>query len=336
MKRGEGVRPLNKEIISQYDINIRKYQYIRSAYYLETNKGKFLLRKVDLPKEQILFDYEVDTHLKDNNFKSINAIYTTKKRIPYAVFGEQLYMMQNYIEGEETDFKNFEDLKNTVYILAEFHKAARNMISKTRDADKINVKNIYDYYTKRNIQNTKLKKGIVALKQKSKFEIMFLDHCDHYTRLEQMALDGISRDLAMQLTQKVKCDHTIAHKDYMYHTVNKTNTRQYIINNVDVCNYDIQIIDLAHILERIMQKNDWDVEVLYELIKAYDSKKTLLKEEFEMLKAMMIYPEKYNSICTKYLGSKRRWNYNMFEQKWQNMIIYMNLQIEAAKMIKSW
>ncbi|MDF2615122.1 MAG: hypothetical protein K0S71_2908 [Clostridia bacterium] len=336
MKRGEKVRPLNKDILSQYDVSIKKYQYIRSAYYLDTNKGKFLLRKIDGPKEQILFNYEVDTHLKHNNFKNINAIYTTKKRSPFAICGEQLYIMQGYIECEETDFKNFEDLKNTVYVLAEFHKASKDVISKVKDVEQVNIKNMYDYYTKRNIQNTKLKKSIVALKQKSKFEIMFLDSCDEYTLLEQMALDGISRELAERLVCKVKSNHTVAHKDYTYHAVNKTNLGQYMISNIDMCNYDIQMIDLAHILGRVMQKNEWDIDILYQLIKAYDSKNTLTQDEFEVLKAMMIYPEKYNSICAKYLGSKRRWNYNMFEQKWQNMIIYMDNQVEAAKIINSW
>ena len=336
MKRGEKVRPLNKELIAQYDINVRKYQYIRSTYYLDTNKGKFLLRKIELPKEQILFDYEVDLHLKHQHFKNINAIYTTKKRSPYAVFGEQLFIMQTYIEGEEIDFKNLEDLKNVVCILAEFHKHAKNITSKVKDISEINVKNMYDYYTKRNIQNTKLKKIIMAFKQKSKFEIMFLDYCDEYAALEQMALEGINHQLADKLAQRVKDEKTIAHKDYMYHTVNKTSTQRYIINNLDLCNYDIQVTDLAYILGRIMQKNDWNVDILYELIQAYDSKNVLLKEEFEILKAMMIYPEKYNGICAKYLGSKRRWNYNMFEQKWQNMLVYMDNQIEAAKKINTW
>jgi len=336
MKRGEKVRPLNKDLLSQYDISIKKYQYIRSAYYLDTNKGKFLLRKVDVPKEQILFDYEVDTELKHNNFKNINAIYTTKKRSPYAVCGEQLYMMQEYIECEETDFKNFEDLKNTIFVLAEFHKASKNIISKGKDVEQVNIKNIYEYYAKRNIQNTRLKKNIVALKQKSKFEIMFLDNCRTYMSLEQMALEGISKEQAEKLVSKVKTDHTVAHKDYTYHTVNKTSSGQYRISNIDSCNYDIQIVDLAHILGRVMQKNEWNVSILDQLIKAYDSKNALAQDEFKILKAMMIYPEKYNSICDKYLGSKRRWNYNMFEQKWQNMIVYMDNQVEAAKIISSW
>ena len=336
MKRGEEMRPLNKDIISQYDISIKKYQYIRSTYYLDTNKGRFLLRRVDIPKDQIIFSHEVDVQLRQNNFRNINRIYTTKKRSPYAVYGEQMYIMQSYIEGEETDFKDFEDLKNTIYVLAELHKAAQNITSKVKNAESATVKNLYEYYTKRNIQNTKLKRRITTLKQKSKFEIMFLDSCNHYTRLEEMALGGISRDLGEKLIHTVRQNQTIAHKDYTYHTVNKTNKGEYIVSNIDICNYDIQMMDLAHILGRIMQKNEWDVNILYALIKAYDSRNTLLKEEFQMLKAMMIYPEKYNGICTKYLGSKRRWNYSMFEQKWQNMIVYMDNQLEAAKTINSW
>lgn len=336
MKRGEKVKPLSKDILSQYDINIKRYQFIRSCYFLETNKGKFLLRKIDFPKEQVQFNYEVDAHLKQSNFKNINAIYTTKKRTPYAVFGEQLYIMQEYIECEETDFKNIEDLRNMIYLLAVFHKSARHVISKIKDAKQINIKNIYDYYAKRNLQNTKLKKKIIDLKQKSKFEIMFLDSCDEYTHLEQMALERINRELAEKLITDVKADCRIAHKDYTYHAVGKTNQNQYIINNIDVCGYDIQVIDLANILGRVMQKNEWDIAILYDLIKAYDSRNGLSKEEFGALKAMMIYPEKYNSICTKYLGSKRRWNYNMFEQKWQNMIDYRENQVKAAKIINSW
>lgn len=327
---------LNKEISSQYDINIKQYQYIRSTYYLETNKGKFILRKVDLPKEQILFNYEVDTHLKRYHFKNINAIYTTKKKTPYATSGEQFYIMQNYIAGEEIDFKNLEELKATIDILAQFHKTAKTMVSKVKDINTVNIRNIYDYYMKRNNQNIKLKKTIMGLKQKSKFEVLFLDQCDEYTQLEQMALQAISKELANKLIDKVKYEQTIAHRDYTYHTVSKTAMGKYIINHLDHCQYDIQVFDLAYILGRIMPKNDWDVAKLYELIAAYDNRNTLSRDEFEILKAMMIYPEKYNSICTKYLGSKRRWNYNMFEQKWQNMIIYRDLQIQAAKIINAW
>ncbi|WP_143452482.1 aminoglycoside phosphotransferase family protein [Sporanaerobium hydrogeniformans] len=74
------MRTLNRELVAQYDLTVKKYQYIRSNYYLETNKGLFLLRRIDVPKEQILFDFEVDTQLYAHGFENMSRIVATRKK----------------------------------------------------------------------------------------------------------------------------------------------------------------------------------------------------------------------------------------------------------------
>lgn len=333
---GEDVRPLSRELISQYDLNVKKYQYLRSSYFLDTNKGKFTLRRVDLTKEQIGFSYEVDTHLNQYRFDRLNSIYGTKKKTPYALLGDETYIMQTYKPCEETDFKDYNDLKGIILVLARFHKEATHVDSQIRSPEAIKMKNIYEYYLKRQSENNKLKKNMVTLKQKSNFEFMFLEECDVYRRLEDMALKNIDYDLACRLIQSVRENKQVAHKDFTYHTVNKTAEKEYIISQLDVCNYDIQILDLAQILSKIMQKNDWDKQILYNLIQEYDKKRTISPDEMRLLKFLMTYPDKYNSICLKYMSSKRRWNYSMFEQKWMNMLSYRDKQIEVANMIQTW
>ena len=330
------MRPLCRELTSQYDLNIKKYQYVRSNYYLDTNKGKFVLRKVDLSKEQVAFCYEVDTHLIRNSFDLISGIYPTKKKMPYAMLGEEIYMMHNYIPSGETDFKDEVDLKGIILTLARFHNIAVGVESKVRDIGNLKIKNIFEYYVKRQTENNKLRKSMLGLKQKSKFELMFLEGSDIYRQLEEDALSSINKELADRLINKVTKTKSIAHKDFTYHTVTKSEENKYIISNIDSCNYDIQILDFSQILCKMMQKNEWDKGLLYELINTYNNERTLSNDELQMLKFMMIYPEKYNSICFRYISSKRRWNYSMFEQKWENMLAYKDKQIEAAKMIKSW
>lgn len=330
------MRPLCRELTSQYDLNIKKYQYVRSNYYLDTNKGKFALRKVDLTKEQLGFSYEVDTHLSRCNFDNVSSIYATKKKMPYSILGDGFYVMQTYKPCEETDFRDYNDLKGIIVTLADFHKSAVNVSSKIRDPEKIKIRNIYEYYMKRQAENHKLKKNIVSLKQKSNFELMFLEDCEAYKTLEEIALSSIDDSLACRLIQNVMDTKSIGHRDFTYHTIGRTEEEKYIISQIDVCNYDIQILDLAQILSKIMQKNEWDKELLFNLIKEYDNERTLSKDEMRLLKFMMIYPEKYNSICFKYMSSKRRWNYSMFEQKWQSMLSYKEEQLEVAKMIQSW
>lgn len=333
---GEDVRPLCRELTSQYDLNIKKYQYVRSSYYLETNKGKFALRKVDLTKEQLGFSYEVDTHLSQCNFQEINSIYATRKKAPYAMLGDECYIMQNYKPCEETDFKAYEDLRGIVMTLARFHRYAINVSSKIREPKKVKIKNIYEHYIKRQTENNKLKKNITMLKQKSNFELLFLADCEAYRHLEEIALASISDELACRLIQAAVENKSVGHKDFTYHTVNKTEENKYIISQIDLCNYDIQVLDLAQILSKIMQKNEWNKGLLFNLINEYNKERTLSPDEMCLLKFMLIYPEKYNSICFKYMSSRRRWNYSMFEQKWQNMLSYKSQQMEVAKEIQTW
>lgn len=330
------MRPLSRELISQYDLSIKKYQYVRSSYFLDTNKGKFTLRKVDQTKEQLGFSYEVDAHLSRCQFDVLNNIYVTKKKTPYAVLGEDSYIMQTYKPCEETDFKDYNDLKEIILTLARFHKMAVSVESKIREPEAVKMKNIYEYYKKRQLENNKLKKNMIGLKQKSNFELMFLEDCEVYRNLEEMALNSIDKELACRLIEYVWQNKTIAHKDFTYHTVNKTHDKEYIISQIDVCNYDIQILDFAQILSKIMQKNDWDKKLLYNLTEEYQKERSISADEMQILKFMMTYPEKYNSICLKYMGSKRRWNYSMFEQKWLNMLSYKDKQLEVANMIQSW
>ena len=332
----KGLRPLSRELVNQYDLNIKKCQYIRSSYFLDTNNGKYMLRKIDIPKEQIFFNYEVDKQIYGGIVDNINHIYPTKKNIPYSQLGDSYYLMQRYIVGEETDFKAYEDLRGIVDAVAKFHKNAVNIDSLTREVSEVRIKNVYDYYNKRKLENIKLKKSIGTLRQKSTFEFMFMDGYDIYNELENMALSSISSELVEEVIKDVRQKRCVAHKDINYHTISRVGCDEYVINNLDKCNYDIQVLDLAQILSKIMQKNEWNSDMLYRLVGEYNKINPLSKSELAILKFSMIYPEKFNSICFKYMSSKRRWNYNMFEKKWESMLDYQTNQIEVAKQIIKW
>lgn len=329
------MKALNKELISQYDLQVKKQHFLRSSYFLETNKGRFVVRKLEVGEEQIAFCCEVDNHLANQSFTNINSIYLTKKKTPYAELKDERYIMQACKPAVETDFKEFKDLAGLVKTLAQFHNAAQNVNSLVRNPEQVKIKNTYDYYTKRQIENNKLKKQITTLRQKSNFELMFLEECETYRELEDLALSTIDSDLVNNLISTVIQTKSVAHKALSYHTINKTGNEEYRIDNIDLCNYDIQVLDLSQILSKIMQKNSWDRTLLYNLIDIYNKERTLSEEEMILLKFMLIYPEKYNSICTQYMGSKHRWNYSMFEQKWMHMLSYQDQQMEAIKMLRS-
>lgn len=330
------MKPQGNELTTQYNVSIKKCQYSRSNYYIETNENRRVIRKVAISKEQIAFEYEIIEAIIKKGFDAINAIYLTKKNMPYATYQDKCYIMQGYEDNEEVDFKNKEDLIQTVVLLAQFHKVAQHIKWEGRNIEKSGIKNIYEHFYKRCTEGEKLKKSLSNLSQKSQFERMFLQDYAKYNELEHMALEEIDTKICDKLIKVAKENETIIHSDYNYHTVSKTKENKYFINTMDNCTYNVQILDLASALTKVMQKNNWDIRLLQELIIVYDKHKTLTPEEVKVLKAMLIFPEKYAGICQKYIYSKRRGNYNMFELKWENMLEYKDAQFNAASQIKKY
>ncbi|MGL5677597.1 MAG: hypothetical protein ACRDDX_14400 [Cellulosilyticaceae bacterium] len=328
------MKMFNNDLATQYDLVVKKMYYNRSNYYLDTNKGQYLLRKVIMPKEQIAFEYEVNKQLIQKGFNEIEKIYLTKKQSPYVQQQDKLYMLQSYRAMDEIDFKLEVDLRGMICVLARFHKAAQNITSSERNIENAGLKNIYEYFQKRHIETKKMKNNMSGISQKSKFEMMFAEHYKVYEELEQMAIELISKEIAEKLIDKAKKNHTVIHNEYTYHAVSKIAQKQYVITHLDACSYNIQLLDLANVLTKVMQKNDWNMQLLYDLVQEYTNINTLSEEEIKVLKAMLIFPEKFASICHKYMTSKRRNNYSMFEMKWENMLVYKEEQLRAAKQIE--
>lgn len=330
------MKSLSQELIYQYDLNVKKYYYMRSNYYLVTPTGEYVLRKVNIPKEQIAFEYEVNAHLIENGLENIDPIYLTKKKVPYAIYQDKIYILQKYKEREEVDFQNEEDLKAVMSLLATFHRAARHMASDIRNIESTHMKNLYTYCEKRLYESKKIRKSLIDLSQKTPFEIMFLEGYGIYEELEEMAIAQIDKPMCERLIQNAKVHQTIAHNDYSYHCIEKQVGGLYMISNMDSCSYNVQLVDVANVLTKVMQKNNWDIQLLQRLIDLYINELSLSEEEIGILKAMMIFPEKYAGICQKYYQSKRRANYNIFEMKWQNMIAYQKDQLEVARQISKY
>lgn len=316
--------------MGQYDIKVKKYHYAKSHFYLETEKGLFILRKTIATKEQIQFEYELGENMLAKGFPYINPIFLTKKKTPYVVSQDKVYVLQPYLVGEEIDFQNAEDLKQAIIILANFHQLAKDMAIGEKSVDEMSFKNPYEAFHKRYVESQRLRKSIGKTGSKTPFETMYIKDYKVYQSLQEMALEKIDCAMGEKLTQMVKEHQTVAHNDYSYHTVEKNKDGEFKMTELDSCGYGIQITDIANVLTKVMQKNNWNITLLHDLLNSYESQRTLSSEERNMLKALLIFPGKYAKICNNYLNSKRRNNYTMFEMKWENMLVYQKEQVEAA------
>ncbi|OON98600.1 MAG: hypothetical protein ATN35_04395 [Epulopiscium sp. Nele67-Bin004] len=327
------MKTLPNDLRSQYDLEIKKHYYDRSNFILDTNKGKYILRKMNISTEQILFMYDAVNHLRGNGFLQIGSIYPTKKNLPYSTSRGQIYVMQTYKDGKEVEFNELADIKGSIKLLANFHKCGVGFETSLKNSQAIHIKDIYSYFSKRTRETHTLKKKITPLSQKTPFEIAFLKDYQDYEELQKMALDCTSQTCCKNIMTNVQLTNSLAHNDFKYHAIRRMGDN-YTLVHIDLCTYNMQVLDFSSILIKIMQKNSWDTTLLHELITIYETIRPLSDDEKAVLKAMLIFPDKFATICNNYLQCKRRNNYSMFAVKWDNMIEYKEEQIKAAHYIK--
>ncbi len=134
---------------------------------------------------------------------------------------------------------------------------------------------------------------------------------------------------------KEAVDHKyICHGNYTYHNIIMINTAQigysnwkpaynsdYVTaaafknkgsSNMATTNFDkacvgVQITDLYLFIRKVMEKNDWDVDLGSMIINTYTDILPVDKDELKLLYVLLLYPEKFWKITNFYYNGKKSW-----------------------------
>jgi len=330
------LRKIHPDIFKDFGISVNKCYKIRGAYICETNKGTKVIRKSDYTPTQINLQHSIKEHLIERGFSDIDRLYLSKKNIPYTVYYNRVFVMNDWQNAIEIDFYNQSDIHYAIKVLAQMHIAGEGFNTLGNDVREAKIKNIGITYEKRYKETIKLKKRISNAGNKTDFEVLYFKNAHEYMELQEMGMGLFHKEDYKKLIELARDKQTIAHHQYTYHNIKKINKDHVIVSGFEKSGYDVQLTDLVYIIKRIMQKNQWDVDLLLKIIDAYNTIKPLSPNEWTILQGMIIFPDKFSKLCNTYYYSKRRWNYNMFYRKLTNMLEYKDTQIKCAKEIFRW
>ena len=68
-------------------------------------------------------------------------------------------------------------------------------------------------------------------------------------------------------------------------------------------------------MRKMMEKNGWSTELGKLLIQSYDSVRKLSEKELDMLKALLLFPEKFCKITNHYMNSKKNMDFRKSAEK---------------------
>ena len=327
---------IHPDVFKDFGITVNKCYKVRGAYICETNKGIKAIRKSDYTPEQITLQYDIKEHLIERGFNCVDQLYLNQKSTPYTIYYNRIFVMSDWYNGQEIDFFNPEDIYQSIKLLGEMHIAVTGFNAIGTDIKEVKIKNLGEVYKKRYAETIKLKKRISNRGNKTEFEVLYFQNASEYMELQEMALEFLNPDNYEQLIKLARQERTLAHHKYTYHNLKKTSDNSIILSGLEKSGYDVQLTDVAYVIRRIMEKNEWNVELLFNIMNEYSKIRPLSLQEWDIIKGMIIFPERFAKLCNKYFYTKRRWNYNMFYRKLSNMLVYKEVQVDCAKEILKW
>lgn len=319
---------LSEEFFSKLGIEIYDMVPLRKVFVLFTNKGKKILKIANSNIDRIHFIDNVLRYIekKDKNVlqycrNSDGDIITT--------WENKEYILLDMIDGREASYTSPVDVTLCAEAIFNMHNASNGLVSYLSEDEKLknfpfNIIQQYkaDFNTVCEIENM-----INKFKYKNSFDLLFLDIVDKCKSYMIKSLDLLQASSYSEMI-KVQENLVLCHNDLAHHNFIIDNTEVNIID-FDYCNIDIRIMDIANFTSKVMKSTSYDIKVFESIIKSYSAiakesqipmKGEILKEEIEVLYALLYYPRDFVNIIKDYYLKQKSWSEEVFLGRFKNKI----------------
>ncbi len=284
------------EVLEAYDFDIHNISRTRGAFLMDTSQGIKLLKCLEGSEKKLLFENEITAYLVSNGFENVDSLVTNKEGKIITIDGQgERYIVKNWFRGEGFEPKDKGRAVEAAGILGRLHRVLGEMEINEELAKPEPIVTSLEKHTK---EMKRVRAYIRSKKQKNEFEAAIMES---YELFYDKAL------AALEILEKLEYEeHKVTHGSYTYHNVLFHNRSSAVVN-FDKAAVGFQITDLYYFLRKLMEKNDWSINLGKSIIDEYQHFCPIGEEQWKLLTLLLIYPEKYWKITNHYYNTKKCW-----------------------------
>ncbi|MBQ6815222.1 MAG: CotS family spore coat protein [Lachnospiraceae bacterium] len=295
------------EVLSQYELDVNRTARGRGAYLLWTDKGFFQFIEYNGTEGRLQFEAELLDYIKEAGFERVDNIYKTSEEKLYSEdeYGTK-YILKRWYDGRECDAKKQSDIVAAVQTLACLHISTSDVKRESIRASAPLDTSILEEYEKHNAELKRVRSFMRGRARKTQFEYDVLENFDEYYGYAMESYLAMKESQEKNMLRHANDACNICHGTYNHHNIIVDG------NNMSVVNFNrsvkgMQIKDLYFFLRKIMEKNDWNIQLGALILDKYNVIKPLTKNELNVLRVMVSYPEKFWKVLNQYNNSNKSW-----------------------------
>ena len=287
-------------VLEQYGLTAKNSYRGRGALLCQTEKGLLILREFRGSAKRLERQREFLLQVQRQSEENVDQILVNQAGELVSVDREGVpYILKVWYEGRECDTRSREDVIKSVQTLARLHRVMRQPICQEYTAEVLT-----DEYLRHNRELKRIQKFIRKKGPENAFEKAYLSSVDWFLEKGYQAIRRLEESDYLLLREKALEDGCICHGEYNQHNVIILR-RGTAATNFEKWSYDVPMADLYRFMRKVLEKNNWDVELAQSILKAYHQQRELSSGELENLRIRFSYPEKYWKLGNYYFTHRK-------------------------------
>lgn len=319
-----------KSVLSQYEMSFENVRRGKGVLLPEADGKQFCLQPFRGSEKRIaeeawlLENLTEKGHLVDGIVKTAEGEYIARNEY------QDPFILKRWHGGEECVSTNRDKLTRGARKLARLHLDFVNlpeMEDETKDdlaeAGKIMeesettdvvkdpeetrvIDSLEEVFARHNRELRKIQTYLKRRKQKTSFEELVVNSLPMHMAQAERATELLKTSGYAELLAEAVKQRSFIHGTYNYHYVYLLDGAEAVVNFSKYA-IQVQVLDLYEYIRKSLEKNEWNQELGTHLIEAYNAIKPLSTKEYQVLKALLLYPEKYWKQLNAYYNSNKAW-----------------------------
>lgn len=302
-------------VLDQYDLEINETYRTRGNYGCETTTGKYIMQEYNNSNEKMATMKALYNHLGRNGFCTDYVIANKEGEFVSISEDGYTYILKRWFNGEECSITDINQICTAAELLGQFHKTCENTTELLHDYKGFHPgENMLKSFERHNKEIVQIKNYIKKRRNKKYFEMELQKIIDEYNVQAVQGLENLKKSQYKTAYESSQINKSLNHGSFNHHNIIFVNEKPVLINIMKI-NYAPQIQDLYDFLRKVMEKNNWNIEIGKKVMDSYDSWRIISADEYKILKALFSYPEKFWKIINYYYNSNKAWYSDKNEEK---------------------
>lgn len=287
------------EIWECYEMEIESIYKGRGITILRTDKGIRVLQPLETSESRLEQEAQLKEELYDAGYKAIDRFIRNRD-------GELItcdryhtpFVLKEYFEGRECNIRQESDMLEAVTNLAKLHLALQRIEPKVQRKE---LKTLHTFQ-RHNQEMKRVRNYMRQIPTKSDFDYLYLSCFEKFFGQGEEVVNELERVKDTLVNMRWHYCHGAYHQHnvlMLKEGLATVNFEHFMVDN--------QMIDLYTFLRKAMEKNEYQPELLFHLVDAYNRLIPLSEEDYIFLYYLLRYPEKFWKISNQYNNMNKAW-----------------------------